>query len=92
MNWPLAIKASIAASKDWSFVFSWNWMSSILAGELKLVHDRSLQAPKVSSHGLHRQVSIRGSVAKPRNILEGCDHCLHLLIVLLIPPVYLYYK
>lgn len=92
MNWPLAEKASIAAPKDWSFVFSWNRMSSILAGELKLVHDRILQAPKVSSHGLHRQVSIRRGIAEPRNILKGCYHCLHLLIVLLIPPVYLYYK
>lgn len=89
MNRSLTIKAPIAISKDWSFFFTMTCMGVIFVGELKLIHDCILQALKMLGHGFYCQVSIRSGIAKPSDVLERCYHCLYLLIVVLVPPVYL---
>lgn len=62
-------------------------MTLTFSGELKLVSNCILQAPEMLRQGFYSQVSIGSSIAKPSNILKRCYYSLHLLIVLLVPPV-----
>uniref|UniRef100_A0A2P2K187 Uncharacterized protein MANES_09G097500 n=1 Tax=Rhizophora mucronata TaxID=61149 RepID=A0A2P2K187_RHIMU len=87
MNRPLAIKASITVREPCSSFFPMAQLTTIFVAELKLLGYSILQRPKMLRHGFQGQECIWSCISKPRNTFKRCHHCLHLLMILLVPPV-----